>query len=161
MALKEIDSSFESFFYQRPYTHSNFNFYLQVLAQQEEPELAMKAFDRMLALKIKPDDETFTHLMLAHAKRKQVDKVLELNKIANETYGINPSQNRLNSIILAYAKTNEPWKAEALINEMREKLGLQPDVVCYTTLIHGYAKVNKINKCWELYKECSEKRNPG
>lgn len=84
----------------------------------------MKAFERMQALKIKPSDETFTHLMLAHAKREQVDKVLEINKMATETFGISPSQNRLNSIILAYAKIREPWKAEAMINEMRDKLGL-------------------------------------
>jgi hypothetical protein len=31
--LKNIDSSFENFFYQRDYSVKNFNFYLQVLAQ--------------------------------------------------------------------------------------------------------------------------------
>ena len=159
--VKEIDSSFESFFHQRPYNQHNFNFYLQVLAQQEHPDLAMKAFDRMIAMQIQPNDETFTQLMLAHAKRKMLAKVLELEKTASETYGIPPSQNRLNSIILAYSKTGQPWKAEALIEEMREKLGMQPDVVCYTTLIHGYARANKLDKCWELYKECSERRQPG
>jgi hypothetical protein len=30
--VKHIDTSFESFFYQREYTLKNFNFYLQVLA---------------------------------------------------------------------------------------------------------------------------------
>jgi hypothetical protein len=30
--LKQIDSSFESFFHQRDYTERNFAFYLQVLA---------------------------------------------------------------------------------------------------------------------------------
>ena len=102
-------------------------------------------------MQIEPTDETFTHLMLAHAKRKQIDKVLELEKLASETYKIPPSQNRLNSLILAYTKTGEPWKGEALIEEMRVKLGMLPDVVCYTTLIHGYARINNLDKCWELY----------
>jgi pentatricopeptide repeat protein len=31
-----------------------------VLAQQENPDFAMKAFDRMIAMQIKPNDETFT-----------------------------------------------------------------------------------------------------
>jgi hypothetical protein len=31
--MRNIDTSFESFFYQRDYTLYNFNFYLQVLAQ--------------------------------------------------------------------------------------------------------------------------------
>lgn len=86
VAIKAIDSSFESFFYQRAYNQYNFNFYLQVLAQQEHPGQAMKAFDRMIAMDIKPNDETFTHLMLAHAKRRQIDKVLELDRMATEQY---------------------------------------------------------------------------
>jgi PPR repeat/Pentatricopeptide repeat domain len=142
VVMKQIDTSFESFFYQRAYNQHNFNFYLQVLAQQEKPELAMKAFERMRAMSIAPTDETFTHLMLVHAKQRQIDKVLELDKLATETYKINPSMNRLNSVILAYTKIGEPWKGEALIQEMREKMGMQPDVVCYTTLIHGYARLN-------------------
>jgi len=102
----------------------------------------MTAFERMKAMQIRPSDETFTQLMLAYAKRHHLDKVLELDKVANDEYKIRPSQNRLNSIVLAYCKTKQPWKAEALISEMREKLGMQPDVVCYTTLIHGYAGLN-------------------
>jgi pentatricopeptide repeat protein len=43
----------------------------------------MKAFERMLAMKIDPSDETFTQLMLAHAKRKMLAKVLELEKTAS------------------------------------------------------------------------------
>lgn len=82
--MKQIDTTFESFFYQRPYTLSSFNFYLQVLAQQEKPDQSMKAFERMLALKLRPTDETFNHLMLAHAKLKMVDKVIEINKMAEE-----------------------------------------------------------------------------
>ncbi len=34
--MKNIDTSFESFFYQRDYSLKNFNFYLQVLAQQHK-----------------------------------------------------------------------------------------------------------------------------
>jgi hypothetical protein len=51
----------------------------------------MKAFDRMIAMQIKPNDETFTQLMLVHAKRKMLSKVLELEKTASETYGLAPS----------------------------------------------------------------------
>jgi hypothetical protein len=32
--LKHMDTAFETFFYQRDYSLKNFNFYLQVLAQQ-------------------------------------------------------------------------------------------------------------------------------
>ena len=43
----------------------------------------MKAFDRMLALNIKPTDHIFTQMMLAYAKTKNLNKVLELNELAS------------------------------------------------------------------------------
>ena len=60
--LKSIDTSFESFFYQRPYTERNFCFYMQACAQQYKPEEALKSFERMLSLGIKPTDHTYTQL---------------------------------------------------------------------------------------------------
>ena len=78
---------------------------MQVCAQQHKPEEAMKAFDRMLALNIKPTDHVFTQMMLAHAKTKNLDKVLELNDLASSKYGIkHTSLQRYNSILLAYSK---------------------------------------------------------
>ena len=58
--LKSLDTSFESFFYQREYTERNFCFYMQVCAQQYKPELALKAFERMESLGIRPTDHTYT-----------------------------------------------------------------------------------------------------
>ena len=58
--LKEMDANFESFFFKRAYSERNFGFYIQICAQQYKPEEAMKAFKRMVALKIKPTDTTYT-----------------------------------------------------------------------------------------------------
>ena len=55
-----MDASFESFFYQRAYTERNFAFYLQVLAQQYKSDEALSAFNKMLAIGIKPTDHTYT-----------------------------------------------------------------------------------------------------
>ena len=78
-----MDSTFETFFFKRDYTERNFCFYMQVCAQQHKPDEVMKAFDRMLALNIKPTDHIFTQMMLAYAKVKNLDKVLELNELAS------------------------------------------------------------------------------
>ena len=56
---------------------------MQVCAQQHKPDEVMKAFDRMLALNIKPTDHIFTQMMLAYAKTKNLEKVLELNELAS------------------------------------------------------------------------------
>jgi pentatricopeptide repeat protein len=42
-----MDSSFEGFFYKRKYTLLNFNYYLQVLAEQRKFDDALKAFEKM------------------------------------------------------------------------------------------------------------------
>jgi hypothetical protein len=73
-----MDSSFEVFFQQRPYTERNFAFYLQVLAQQYKPKEAQEAFNKMIALGIQPSDHVFTQLMLAHAKTGDLERVLAL-----------------------------------------------------------------------------------
>lgn len=92
--------------------------------------------------------------MLAYAKTKDLEKVLELNEEAASIHGLKvPSLPRMNSILLAYTKCGQPEQGEKLIREMRED-GLEPDVVCYTTLIDGYYKKGNIPKCWELYEDC-------
>jgi len=45
--IRHIDTTFEHFFYQRPYTLKNFNFYLQALAQQYKPEEAYVTLEKM------------------------------------------------------------------------------------------------------------------
>jgi len=73
--------------------------------------------------------------MLAFAKTKDLQKVLELENQARNKYGILPSVHRLNSVLLAYTKVGKVNEAEHFLKEMREILGVQPDVVSYTTII--------------------------
>lgn len=101
-----MDSTFENFFYQRDYTLKNFNFYLQVLAQQYKDKEAMVAFRKMETMGIKPDDVTFNQLMLAFAKNRNIEMVEQINEEAKTKYGLLPSVQRYNSLIVAYAKSN-------------------------------------------------------
>ena len=118
--LKSIDTTFESFFYQRKYTERNFCFYLQACAQQYKPEEAQKAFDRMQSLGIRPTDHTYTQLQLAYAKVRDLDKVLALHDEAQRKHGLAPSINRMSSVLLAYCRVGKLQEAEALMREMRE-----------------------------------------
>ena len=100
--------------------------------------------------------------MLAYAKTKNLDKVLELHEEASEKYGLTtPGLDRMNSILLAYTRCGQPEQGERLIREMRRDMGMEPDVVCYTTLIDGYFKKGNIKKCWELFEQCSTRQEPG
>ena len=58
----------------------------------------------MITLGIKPTDFVYTQLMLAHAKKGDLPKVLALEEEASKKYNILPSVHRLNSIVLAYVK---------------------------------------------------------
>jgi pentatricopeptide repeat protein len=51
-----MDTAFETFFYQRDYSIKNFNFYLQVLAQQYKADMALETLRKMETLGIKPND---------------------------------------------------------------------------------------------------------
>jgi pentatricopeptide repeat protein len=88
MFMKHMDSSFESFFYQRSYNERNFTFYLQVLAAQYKSDDALIAFRRMEAMNIMPTDHTYNQLMLCFAKKGDIQTVLKLNQEAIDKYGI-------------------------------------------------------------------------
>ena len=77
--MKHMDTSFESFFYQRDYSLRSFRFYLQVLAAQYKHEDALKAFRRMESMNIRPDDTIYNLLMLGFAKNRNLEMVEKLN----------------------------------------------------------------------------------
>lgn len=110
----------------------------------------MQAYEKMETLGIKPNDETFNHLMTAYAKNRDIEMVEKINNIAIEKHGIRPSIQRYNALILVYAKSNRALDAEKVLKEM-VKEGLRPDHVCYTTVIDAYKRERNIPKCWELY----------
>ena len=89
----------------------------------------------MTEMGILPTDHTFTQLMLAFAKKNNLERVLDLERQASEKYKILPSLQRLNSILLTYARLGRAQEADRFIIDMREQYGVQPDVVSYTTLI--------------------------
>lgn len=120
--LKQIDTSFESFFYQRDYTLKNFNFYLQVLAQQYKDEDALKTLRKMETMGLKPDDQTYNQVMVALAKNRKIEQVELLEKEAREKYNLYPpSKNRYNALILAYCKSNRALDAEKVLKEMKKE----------------------------------------
>ena len=149
--MKHIDTSFESFFYQRDYSLKSFNFYLQVLAQQYKSKEALDALRKMETLGLKPDDQSYNCVMTAFAKNRDIPMVEKLNQEAIDKYGLLPSIHRYNALILAHAKSGKALDSEKVLREMISK-GLRPDVVCYTTVIDAYKRVRDINKCWELYE---------
>ena len=77
--MQYMDTSFESFFYQRAYNEKNFSFYLQVLAAQRKPDEALKAFRRMESMNIQPTDRTYNQLMRCFARNRDIKMVEELN----------------------------------------------------------------------------------
>lgn len=95
-----------------------------MLAQQFKPDEAMDAFEKMKELGITPSDATFTQLMLAYAKRNNLEQVLDLERQASEKYQILPSLQRLNSILLAYARLGRAQEAERFLIDMREVYGV-------------------------------------
>jgi pentatricopeptide repeat protein len=116
----------------------------------------------MQAIGIKPTDHTYTQLMLAFAKTRNLEKVLELHEMAKKKHKLTePSLQRMNSILMAYCRVGEPEKAEHLLTEMRDEMGMEPDVVCHMTLIDGYYKKGEIDKCWSIYHECMVGEHPG
>ena len=104
----------------------------------------------METLGLRPNDETYNHVMTAFAKNRDVDMVEKLNEEAISKHNLPPTKYRMNALIIAYAKSGDPLNAEKVLREM-VKGGLRPDNVTYTTVIDAYKRARNIPKCWELY----------
>lgn len=142
--VKHMNTSYESFFFQREYTRKNFDFYLQVLASQYKDEEALKVLSRMQAMGIRPDGAQYAKVMQAFAKTGKVEQVEKLWKeVKTQQIVLNPII--YNSLVLAYCKANRALEAEKVVDEMREE-GIKPDVITYTTMIDAYKRIKDYNK---------------
>lgn len=72
--MKYMDTSMEKFFYQRDYSITNFNFYLQVLTSQYKVDEVVEVFEKMKILGIQPNSESYTHIITAYSKLGNIDK---------------------------------------------------------------------------------------
>lgn len=57
------------------YSLETFNFNLQVLATQYKVEEAQKVFDQMKIVGVTPDATSYTQLITAYAKRRDIDVI--------------------------------------------------------------------------------------
>lgn len=122
-----------------------------MLSQQYKSTQALDALRKMETLGLKPNDESYNQVMTAFAKNRDIAMVEQLNKEAQDKYGLKASKYRLNALILAYAKNNQGLNAEKVLRDM-VKDGLRPDAITYTTVIDAYKRTRDIAKCWELYE---------
>lgn len=83
-AYKLIDTNMEAFFNKRAYSIKNFNFYLKAVAEQKKSELAVETLDKMKALGINPNRESYIQVMTACAKTQNVQKVEEIFRFIEE-----------------------------------------------------------------------------
>lgn len=147
---KLMDTSLEGFFYKREYNLANFNFLLQVLAEQKKFDEALKAFEKMKTLNIYPNQITYVQLLTACSKAKDAQKAEEIFLEAKNNPRIGVSIQMYNSLMLCYTRRHEPEMALKILDEMIKE-GIKPDIVCYTTVINAFKNTKNLKKCWELY----------
>lgn len=72
----------------------------------------------METMGIKPNDQSYNHVMVAFAKNKNIEMVetLENEAIAK---GLPPSVYRSNALILAYCKAGRALDAEKVLKEIK------------------------------------------
>lgn len=147
---KQMDSSLEGFFYSRKYNLKNFNFLLQILAEQRKSGEAMKVLEKMKQMDITPNQVTYLQLLTAVSKAKDAKTAEAIFLEAKNNPEIGVSIQMYNSLILCYTRRHEPDMALKILREMKEE-GLQPDIVCYTTVINAFKNAKDLKKCWELF----------
>jgi hypothetical protein len=69
---RRMDSSVDSFFLKREYTLNNFNFLLNILAEQQNTDKIPAVLDKMAFLKMLPDETSYNYMVKAAANKGDV-----------------------------------------------------------------------------------------
>lgn len=149
-----LDSNFDSFFANRPYTIENFNFLLQILSKKKKSNEILSTLLTMENLNITPNIQSYLHLLNCYSSEGDISKSQECFMFIQKKFN---TQNiyTYNSLMLAYSYHGKPDECESIIYEMK-KNGLEPDIACYTTLIQAYDKSGQFDKCHEIYDNLSK-----
>jgi pentatricopeptide repeat protein len=150
--LKNIDSSFEGFFFKREFNLNNFNYYIQVLSRQFKCNQFDGVLQKMHEMGIKPNLTTYTNLLTGYARAKDIQKCEEIFTLVKDKLQMRPNKFFYNSLMLAYAKNMKIQECDALAKEMKDQ-GLELDHVNYTTLLVAYKRAGLYSKCWDIYHD--------
>lgn len=82
---KLMDSSFDGFFLKRKYSVHNFNFLLQILAEQKNFQAAVDTLEKMKEMGFKPNAATFNQLIKVCAKTRKNDEAEKFLEEAKES----------------------------------------------------------------------------
>ncbi|RUP52180.1 hypothetical protein BC936DRAFT_138252 [Jimgerdemannia flammicorona] len=115
---------------------------------------ALGAYDRMLALGIRPDIYTYGALMDMLAKRKDLRAVRRMY-VELVACNIRPTTHVFSSIIECLIRTDNLPAATDVLHAMRHE-GVEPNVVTYNLLLGGYARSLDTTGTWGLFSSMSD-----
>ncbi|KAI7736472.1 hypothetical protein M8C21_012077, partial [Ambrosia artemisiifolia] len=128
-----------------------FNVLMRDLLRLDKMKCFWNEYDKMLALKLKPDSFTYTNLIGGYAR---VGKLDEAKKLFSEMSkkGYNPNLVTYNVFISGLCKAGLTDEAFELKRSMAMK-GLRPDIFTYTSLIDGLCKLKRSQDAKLLLEE--------
>ena len=147
--LESLDSSFENFFSQRPFTLSNFNLLLKVISKQGKLSEALYTLEKMSDLGLRPNLYSYIHLITVAGKANQTqlaesmfDEALKVSEPTDFLY---------TALISSYTSSANYTKIEALMREKQDK-GFIVNAVDVTNYIHAHVRANNAAKALEIFK---------
>jgi len=154
-ALRQIDTSIETFFRERSMNIKNFNFLLQALSEKRDLATAELAFAKMEIFKIYPNAGTYACLIAVAGKCKQIEKAEQFFDRAEEKFG--PNKVLYNAMIHAYSRVPDAVKAEAMWNQALRR-NVVPDTAMMSSLINAFIHSKSLEKAWEYFGKRHELR---
>ncbi|CAG8603810.1 4448_t:CDS:2, partial [Ambispora leptoticha] len=129
-----------------------------------EMELAIQVFDRLQAMKIKPDRITYNTLIRGYIKENDIDEARRYFYRMIDS-GIRPPMTAFHSLIYGYLDSSQPQEAIEIFNQFAENYEqVEFDLPAYRTIYQGVIeaslKMSTPTLAQKLLTKLSKQQNP-
>ncbi|GMQ02815.1 hypothetical protein CsSME_00048873 [Camellia sinensis var. sinensis] len=127
----------------------SYNGLIHLLLQSGCCKQASEVYRRVVSEGIKPSLKTYSALMVASGKRRDIETVMGLLE-EMESLGLRPNVYTFTICIRVLGRAGKIDEAYGLLKRMDDE-GCGPDVITYTVLIDALCHVGKLDKAKEVF----------
>ena len=129
------------------------NAIIAILVQNNKAKEALELFEEMQQSNCKPDGITFTSLLSACAKLKNLDYGKKIHFLIQQQIK-NPSIQLQHSLFNMYVKCNELESAETVFHQLNKQHQLT--TISWNIMISGYVHNQQYNKALDLFQQMKQ-----
>jgi pentatricopeptide repeat protein len=132
----------------------SFNKRINVLAKQHKEQEVLETFERMIEQQIKPNEDTFTSILVMYSKMKNLDQVKRWINDMNIKYNIQPNNKHNNILLDAMCRYGRVLDARRFFDSLpKDNFSYFAIITAYMVSMHKRNQNFYVSKIREVFDE--------